>query len=74
MSTCAVGVSVTKSWKRRPLIGRLAIAEALIVLVVFELLVSTPDTRLVTVTFSATPATGSAMFTLKFEPTVTTVR
>jgi hypothetical protein len=53
VSTCTVGVRVTKSWKRRPLIGRLSIAACGTVELRTVDVVSTSGVAAVTVTLSA---------------------
>ena len=55
-STCAVGVRETKSWNRRPLIGRFEIAWLSRVTSDVSVVVSTTEVSAVTVTSSATPA------------------
>ena len=70
-STCTVGVSVTKSWNRRPLIGRFPMAVSSSVDVRTDELVSTAVAPPSTVTASWIPPTLSAVFTLTSDPTVT---
>ena len=59
VSTCTVGVNVMKSWNRRPLIGRFAIAFASTVVVRTVALLSMSGDAAVTVTVSATELTCS---------------
>jgi hypothetical protein len=70
-STWTVGVKVMKSWKRRPLMGRFAIAVWSRVDVRTVLLVSTRGVSATTVTSSVTPPTPSETLRVTEEPTVT---
>ena len=72
VSTWAVGVRLTKSWNRRPLIGRFAMAVESSVVLRVSLVVSTRAAAPSTVTASATPATPNRRSTVTLEPTVTT--
>ena len=71
VSTCTVGVRVMKSWNRRPLIGRLAMAFWSRVEVRMLLLVSTSGDSLTTVTSSWTPPTPRVTLRVMVAPTVT---
>ncbi len=70
-STCTVGVSVMKSWNRRPLMGRFAIAVWSRVDVRTLLVVSSRGASLTTVTSSFTPPTPRETLRVMEEPTVT---
>ena len=65
-----MGVSVTKSWNRRPLIGRLDIAWLSSVTSDVSVVVSTAEVAAVTVTSSATPASVSVKLIVRLAPTV----
>ena len=71
-STCTVGVAEMKSWKRRPLIGRFAIASRSTVVVRTVADVSTSGEPPATVTVSCTPPTCSCVLMVCVAPTLST--
>ena len=71
-STCTVGVAEMKSWNRRPLIGRLAIASRSTVVVRTVAEVSTSGEPAATVTVSCTPPTWSCVLMVCVAPTLRT--
>ena len=70
VSIWTVGVRVTKSWKRRPLIGRLSIASLPTVAVRIDVDVSTSGEAAETVIVSATPVSCSVWLRVTDAPTV----
>ncbi len=72
-STCTVGVSVTKSWNRRPLMGRAEMVASSTVEVRTEEVVSTAVTPPSTVTASWMVPTFRDMLIVSCEPTVTLI-
>ena len=72
-STCTVGVPVMKSWKRRPLIGRFAMASEFTVVVCVVADVSTSGEVTFTLIVSVTPPTCSVVSIVSTPPTFSSI-